>query len=63
MFLHQQLGELLDSQIGADIKFNVSGESVMAHKAILAARSPIFMAEFFGAMKESCSGVVEINGV
>ncbi|GJN00148.1 hypothetical protein PR202_ga17559 [Eleusine coracana subsp. coracana] len=35
----------------------------MAHKVILAARSPIFMAEFFGTMKESSSDVVEINGV
>lgn len=36
----------------------------MAHKIILAARSPIFMAEFFGPpMKESSSGVVDIKGI
>lgn len=51
--LHQQLGELLQSHKGADITLFVSGESFMAHKIILAARSPIFMAEFFGPpMKE-----------
>lgn len=62
--LHQQLGELLQSHKGADITLFVSGESFMAHKIILAARSPIFMAEFFGSpMKESRSGVVDINGI
>ncbi|KAL6605849.1 hypothetical protein ACP70R_041502 [Stipagrostis hirtigluma subsp. patula] len=61
--LHQHFGELLESQKGADIKFVVSGESFMAHKAILAVRSPIFMAEFFGPMKESSLDVVEIKDI
>uniref|UniRef100_A0A0A9DKI9 BTB domain-containing protein n=1 Tax=Arundo donax TaxID=35708 RepID=A0A0A9DKI9_ARUDO len=61
--LHQQLGELLQSQKGADVTFVVSGESFMAHKVVLAARSPIFMAEFFGPMKESSSDHVEIKGI
>ncbi|KAJ1258847.1 hypothetical protein BS78_10G106800 [Paspalum vaginatum] len=56
-----QLSELLESHKGADIRLVVSGESFMAHKIILAARSPVFMAEFFGPMKESSSGVVEIK--
>jgi speckle-type POZ protein len=59
--LHQHLGELLQSQTGADVTFLVSGESFAAHKAILAARSPVLMAEFFGEMKETRSPCVEIK--
>jgi speckle-type POZ protein len=59
--LHQHLGELLQSQTGADVTFLVSGESFAAHKNILAARSPVFMAEFFGHMREASSGLVVIE--
>jgi speckle-type POZ protein len=59
--LHEHLGELLQRGTGADVNFLVSGESFAAHKLILASRSPVFMAEFFGAMKEKCSQRVEIN--
>ncbi|KAL6623260.1 hypothetical protein ACP70R_033139 [Stipagrostis hirtigluma subsp. patula] len=61
--LHQHLGELLRSKAGADITFLVSGESFPAHKSILSARSPVFMAEFFGCMKERISGQVEIKNM
>lgn len=59
--LHLQLAQLLQSEMGADVTFIVSGESFSAHKLILAARSPVFMAEFFGDMKEKCSQCVEIK--
>ncbi|TVU08492.1 hypothetical protein EJB05_41897, partial [Eragrostis curvula] len=59
--LHLHLGELLQSQKGADVTFAVSGESFVAHKLILAARSPVFMAEFFGHMEERSSQRVEIE--
>ena len=36
-------------------------EAFHAHKIVLAARSPVFMAEFFGDMKEKASLCVEIN--
>ncbi|CAN6177187.1 unnamed protein product [Urochloa humidicola] len=48
--LHQHLGELLESQTGADVTFIVSGERFPAHKSILAARSSVFRALFFGNM-------------
>jgi len=41
--------------------FHVSGESFAAHKVILAARSPVFKAEFFGGMEERSSDSVEIK--
>ncbi|CAM0909992.1 unnamed protein product [Alopecurus aequalis] len=59
--LHQHLRELLQSETGADVTFLVSGESFAAHKAILAARSPALMEEFFGQMKEKSCPRVEVK--
>ncbi|KAF0925719.1 hypothetical protein E2562_017280 [Oryza meyeriana var. granulata] len=61
--LHAHLGALLASKTGADVTFVVSGESFAAHRAILASRSPVFMAELYGAMKENSSQRVEIKGM
>ncbi|KAJ4970590.1 hypothetical protein NE237_003689 [Protea cynaroides] len=44
----QNLKELLASGIGSDITFEVGEETFKAHKLILAARSPVFRAQFFG---------------
>ncbi|KAI4971099.1 hypothetical protein ZWY2020_002013 [Hordeum vulgare] len=59
--LHEHLGELLESGTGADVTFLVDGESFAAHKAILAARSPVLMAGFFGEMKERSTGRAEVK--
>ncbi|CAN6380631.1 unnamed protein product [Urochloa humidicola] len=59
--LRQHLGELLESQDGADVTFHVSGESFAAHKVILAARSLVFKAKFFGGMEETSSESVVIE--
>ncbi|TVU00346.1 hypothetical protein EJB05_54241, partial [Eragrostis curvula] len=59
--LQKDLGELLRSGCGADVTFIVSGESIDAHKNVLAVRSPVFMAEFFGQMKETTSKCIEIK--
>ena len=61
--LQQHLAELLRSGLGADVTFLVSGKSFAAHRHILAARSPVLMAEFFGHMKETSSQRVEINDI
>lgn len=58
--LHHDLGELLSKATGSDVVLVVSGETFAAHKAILASRSPVFMAQFFGPMKETRSERVEI---
>ncbi|CAN6304769.1 unnamed protein product [Urochloa humidicola] len=55
--LHRHLGDLLVRQHGADVTFQVAGEAFCAHRYILAARSPVFKAELYGAMRESTSGV------
>ncbi|TVU08487.1 hypothetical protein EJB05_41892, partial [Eragrostis curvula] len=61
--MHQHFSELLQSRTGADVTFTVSGESFAAHKLVLAARSPVFRAEFFGNMEERSSKCVQIKDV
>ncbi|KAL5199594.1 hypothetical protein ABZP36_020797 [Zizania latifolia] len=61
--LQRHFGEMLRSQKGADVTFLVSGESVAAHRCVLAARSPVFMAELFGDMEEKDSERIEIKGM
>ena len=63
--LHKHLGELLESQKGADVTFLLAsgGERFPAHKSVLAKRSRVFMAEFFGGMEERTSRVVEVQDV
>jgi len=59
--MHKHFGELLQSQEGVDVMFHVSGESFAAHKVILAARSPVFKAKFFGGLEETSSESVVIE--
>ena len=57
----QQLGHLLDNGVGTDVTFKVDEQTFSAHKCILAARSPVFLAQFFGAMKEKSDTTIEIK--
>ncbi|XP_044432325.1 BTB/POZ and MATH domain-containing protein 1-like [Triticum aestivum] len=59
--LGQHLAELLQSGMEADVEFVVAGQSFLAHKDIVAARSPVFMAAFFGQMREANSRTVVIE--
>lgn len=60
--LHQHLGDLLQSEKGADVVFEVGSETLKAHRCVLAARSPVFSAELFGLMKESgAAGIVHVD--
>ncbi|KAK3153733.1 hypothetical protein QOZ80_2BG0180410 [Eleusine coracana subsp. coracana] len=56
--LHQHFGDLLVHKEGADVTFQVAGETFKAHRCVLAARSPVFKAQLLGAMKESNKEVV-----
>ncbi|ONM03126.1 TD and POZ domain-containing protein 3 [Zea mays] len=47
------LGLLLYSAAGSDVTFVVDGERFAAHRAVLAARSPVFKAQLFGSMAEA----------
>ncbi|KAK1614198.1 hypothetical protein QYE76_019715 [Lolium multiflorum] len=64
--LHRHLGGLLLGGEGADVKFQVGEESFHAHRCVLAARSSVFKAEFFGPMameEHTVKGVVHVDGV
>ncbi|KAI3961591.1 hypothetical protein MKW92_032785 [Papaver armeniacum] len=45
----QNLKDLLKSEVGCDVTFHVGNQFFRAHKMILAARSPVFRAQFFGS--------------
>ncbi|XP_039781289.1 BTB/POZ and MATH domain-containing protein 2-like [Panicum virgatum] len=53
--LDRHLGDLLVSKEGADVTFQVAGEEFSAHRFLLAARSRVFKAELWGAMKEGAA--------
>ncbi|CAL4979474.1 unnamed protein product [Urochloa decumbens] len=52
MDLHGDLGDLLKSKIGADVKFKVGRDTFMAHQSVLTSPSSVFKAELFGFMKD-----------
>ncbi|XP_052153746.1 BTB/POZ and MATH domain-containing protein 1-like [Oryza glaberrima] len=61
--LHRHLGGLLTTGEGADVTFEVNGKTFMAHRWVLAARSPVFHEKLFGGLgKESAAtnGVVDV---
>ena len=61
--LHHHIGGLLESQVGTDIMFLVSKETFAAHRLMLTTRSPVFMAQLFGQMKETTTSHVRIDDV
>lgn len=59
--LRQEFAKLLETEMGADVVFEVGGETVAAHRCVLAVRSAVFAAELFGPLKEgnaATTGVV-----
>ncbi|KAJ3675648.1 hypothetical protein LUZ60_004690 [Juncus effusus] len=61
--LGEQLCHLLESGKGADVTFEVHGEFFKAHKVVLAARSPVFSAQFFGLMSEKGAESIKMNDI
>ncbi|XP_043701687.1 BTB/POZ and MATH domain-containing protein 4-like isoform X1 [Telopea speciosissima] len=51
-------GMLLENQEGSDVIFDVAGEKFHAHKLVLAARSPVFRAQFFDGLEEDKHEIV-----
>ncbi|XP_004974328.1 BTB/POZ and MATH domain-containing protein 2 [Setaria italica] len=50
--LSRDFANLLESKEGADVTFEVQGEVIPAHTVVLAARSPVFKAQFYGPLRE-----------
>ncbi|XP_049404336.1 BTB/POZ and MATH domain-containing protein 3 isoform X2 [Solanum stenotomum] len=59
----QSLKYLLDAELGCDIVFRVGEEAFKGHKLILAARSPVFRAQFFGLIGNPKTGELEIEDI
>ncbi|CAO2207334.1 unnamed protein product [Urochloa humidicola] len=57
------LGRLLDSGDGSDVSFVVDGETFPAHRAVLAARSPVFKAQLLGSMAEAAMPSITLHDV
>ncbi|RWS31658.1 Kruppel-like zinc finger protein [Leptotrombidium deliense] len=59
--LSEDLGSLFEGQKFSDVILSVNGREFYAHKAILAARSPVFSAMFEHEMEEKKQNRVEIT--
>ncbi|CAL5013635.1 unnamed protein product [Urochloa decumbens] len=57
------LGRLLDSGDGSDVSFAVGGETFHAHRAVLAARSPVFMAQLLGSMADAKMDLITLHDI
>ncbi|XBJ08067.1 hypothetical protein VPH35_013467 [Triticum aestivum] len=57
------LGCLLDNNDGTDVLFIVSDETFHPHRAVLAARSPVFRAELFGSMSEATMSSITLHDI
>lgn len=61
--LSEDLGNLFDNEKFSDVTLSVGGREFQAHKAILAARSPVFAAMFEHEMEERKQNRVAITDV
>nr|CAB3481473.1 unnamed protein product [Digitaria exilis] len=59
----KHLGTLLDSADGKDVSFGVGDETFHAHRAVLAARSPVFKAELLGSMAEATMPSIALHDI
>lgn len=59
--LSEDLSQLFESQKFSDVILTVGGKEFYAHKAILAARSPVFAAMFEHEMEEKKQNRVDIT--
>ncbi|KAJ3687077.1 hypothetical protein LUZ61_016241 [Rhynchospora tenuis] len=57
----KQLNHLLEAGYGADVTFEVNGQTFNAHMCILAMRSKVFRAQFFGPLKEKSGTIIKIE--
>ncbi|XBI16063.1 hypothetical protein VPH35_058384 [Triticum aestivum] len=61
--MQQHFSDLLLAEEGTDVTFKVGGETIAAHRCVLAARSAVFKAELFGTMKEGMmtTSVIQVD--
>ncbi|CAO1949078.1 unnamed protein product [Urochloa humidicola] len=56
-----QYAKLLEEKVGVDVTFSVGGEEFTAHKVVLATRSPVFKAQFYGPLREAGTECITIE--
>lgn len=61
--LTEHLGRLLDNGDGTDVSFIVGGQTFHGHRALLAARSPVFEAALHGSMAEATMSAITVQGI
>jgi speckle-type POZ protein len=61
--LTEHLCKLWDEKEGMDVTFSVGSDTFRAHKIVLAMRSTVFKAEFYGPMKEAREQLVTIEDI
>jgi speckle-type POZ protein len=61
--LRSHFGALLDSTDGSDVSFLVDGEEFPAHRAVLAARSPVFKAQLLGSMADAKMASIPLHDI
>ncbi|KAL6643085.1 hypothetical protein ACP70R_021266 [Stipagrostis hirtigluma subsp. patula] len=62
--LHLDLGALLSSKEGTDVRFRIRRRTFAAHRSVLAARSPVFKKALLGQMKEgNADNIVRIDDI
>ncbi|CAL5007542.1 unnamed protein product [Urochloa decumbens] len=59
----EQFGKLLETKVGVDVTFSVHGVNFTAHKMVLATRSPVFCAEFYGPMREEGTEPIVVEDI
>jgi len=57
------LGLLLDCTDGSDVSFVIDGENFPAHRAVLAARSPVFKAQLLGSMADASMSSITLHDI
>ena len=61
--IHQDMLSLFKREVLTDTIIKCQGKEVKVHRAVLASRSPVFMAMFEADMKEKQSGVIEVSDI
>ncbi|GJN15680.1 hypothetical protein PR202_gb02616 [Eleusine coracana subsp. coracana] len=57
------LVHLFNCKVAADVSFIVKGETIRAHRAVIAARSPVFKVELFGSMEDATSSSILLEDI
>ncbi|KAL6661092.1 hypothetical protein ACP70R_000476 [Stipagrostis hirtigluma subsp. patula] len=57
------LRNLLHCSDGSDVSFVVDSETFLAHRAVLAARSPVFKAQLFGSMADATMPSITLHDI